>query len=69
MINLFMVSKNPKKPPQKSKSKSNQNKKSTRAQICFFMNLKGKKKLDMNSLYQMEPFEKNIVHFSDLNRC
>ena len=50
-----------KKPPKKN---------STRVQICFFMNFKGKKKTsNMNSHNQMKHFDTNIIHFSSLNRC
>jgi hypothetical protein len=53
-----MASKTPKKPP-----------KSTRAQIYFFTNFKGRKTPNINSLYQMEPFNTNIIHFGGLNQC
>jgi len=49
------------------KPKSIQIQKSTRAYICFFMNFKGTKTLNMNSPRQMEPFAKNLVCFSGLN--
>jgi hypothetical protein len=56
-----------KKPPKKN---STRNQKSTRVQICFFMNFKGKKKTsNMNSHNQMKYFDTNIIHFSSLNRC
>jgi hypothetical protein len=52
------------------KKNSTRNQKSTRVQICFFMNFKGKKKtLNMNSHNQMKHFDTNIIHFSSLNRC
>jgi hypothetical protein len=41
-----------------------------RAQICFLKNIKGKKKIpNINSLYQMEPFDINIIQFGGLNQC
>jgi hypothetical protein len=48
-----MASKNPKKPSQKPKS--------TRTQICFFTNFKGKKTPNMNFPNQMKLFDTNIV--------
>ena len=55
--------------PQRNTQKSNstQNQKSTRVQICFFTNFQGTKTLNMNSPYQMEQFNTNIVYFGALN--
>jgi len=44
--------------------------KSTRAQICFLKNIKGKKKIhNINSFYQIEPFDTNTIQFGGLNQC
>jgi hypothetical protein len=44
--------------------------KSIRAQICFLKNIKDKKKIhNINSLYQMKPFDTNIIQFGGLNQC
>jgi len=44
------------------KPKSTRIQKSTQAQIYFFTNFKGRKTPNINSLYQMEPFDTNIIH-------
>jgi len=51
------------------KPKSTRIQKSTQAQIYFFTNFKGGKTPNINSFYQMKPFDTNIIHFDGLNRC
>ena len=51
------------------KLKSTQIQKSTQTQIYFFTNFKGKKTRNISPSHQMKPFDINIVHFDDRNRC
>lgn len=46
-----------------------QKSKSTRDQIYFFTNFKGKKTSNVNSFHQMKPFDTNIIYFDGLNQC
>jgi hypothetical protein len=59
VINLSITSKN-----------HQRNQKSIWVHVYFFINFKCKKKTyNMNSPRQMKPFDANIIHFCDLNRC